>query len=97
MQKRSLLIATLLLLLSFAAEAQNGTIKGFVYDKKTGEPMIYTNVLFEGKKMGVQTDVNGYFSISLPAGSYDLRMMPSARSSSFFASASRPQVRKRRA
>ena len=42
---------------SLVAQAQQtGTIKGFVYDKKTGEPIIYTNVLFkENKKIGAQT------------------------------------------
>lgn len=55
-----------------SAQSQNGTIKGFVYDKKTGEPMIYTNVAVTNAKTGVQTDVNGYFSISLPPGSYTL-------------------------
>ena len=74
MQKSVCLLAALIMMFSFAAVAQNhnGTIKGFVYDKKTGEPMIYTNVMVLNAKAGVQTDVNGYFSISLPAGSYDL-------------------------
>lgn len=74
MQKSITLVAAFLLLLPFLAGAQssNGTIKGFVYDKKTGEPMIYTNVSVVNAKTGVQTDVNGYFSISLPAGSYKL-------------------------
>lgn len=54
------------------AQSMNGTIKGFVYDKKTGEPVIYTNVQVVNAKTGVQTDVNGYFSISLPSGSYTL-------------------------
>lgn len=50
-----------------------GTIKGFVYDKSTGEPMIFTNVLLKGTKMGGQTDVNGYFTISqVPEGTYTL-------------------------
>ena len=68
------LIAACLLLFSCAAVAQNhnGTIKGFIYDKKTTEPMIYTNVIVAGSKVGAQTDVNGYFSISLPSGSYSL-------------------------
>ena len=68
------LLAGFMLLFTCAAVAQshNGTIKGFVYDKKTGEPMIYTNVMVEGGKTGVQTDVNGYFSINLPSGSYSL-------------------------
>jgi len=74
MFKSTGLLAALLLLISFTAIAQNqnGTIKGFVYDKKTGEPLIYTNVSVINAKTGVQTDINGYFSISLPAGSYTL-------------------------
>ena len=68
------LLAAFLVLISGVALAQNtnGTIKGFVYDKKSGEPVIYTNVQVVNAKTGVQTDVNGYFSISLPAGSYTL-------------------------
>jgi hypothetical protein len=74
MRKSITLVAAFMILLPFFSFAQgsNGTIKGFVYDKKTGEPMIYTNVSVVNAKTGVQTDVNGYFSISLPAGSYVL-------------------------
>jgi len=74
MWKSISLVAAFILLHSFIASAQNhnGTIKGFVYDKKTGEPMIYTNVSVVNAKTGVQTDNNGYFSISLPSGSYTL-------------------------
>ncbi|MCW3124077.1 MAG: TonB-dependent receptor plug [Flavipsychrobacter sp.] len=74
MRKSITLTAAFLLLFCCAALAQNsnGTIKGFVYDKKTGEPVIYTNVQVLNAKTGVQTDVNGYFSISLPSGSYTL-------------------------
>ena len=72
--RKSIGLVAAILLFSCVAIAQNhnGTIKGFVYDKKTGEPMIYTNVIVANSKTGVQTDVNGYFSISLPAGSYTL-------------------------
>jgi hypothetical protein len=55
------------------AQSRNGTIKGFVYDKKTGEPIIYTSVGVVNANTGVQTDINGYFSISLPPGSYTLK------------------------
>ncbi len=74
MQKCISLLASLLFLTSITAFAQskNGTVKGFVYDKGTGEPLIYTNVLFPGTRYGAQTDLNGYFSISLPAGSYTM-------------------------
>src|SRR4051812_22974488 len=74
MRKSISLMAAFLFLFSCIASAQgpNGTIKGFVYDKKTGEPMIYTNVMVADAKTGVQTDVHGYFSISLPPGAYTL-------------------------
>ena len=74
MFKTAHLLVAFLLLCSYIAIAQNqnGTVKGFVYDKKTGEPLIYTNVSVLNSKNGVQTDINGYFSLSLPAGSYTL-------------------------
>ena len=74
MRKSVGLLAALLLLISCAAiaQSQNGIIKGFVYDKKTGEPMVYANVVVANGKTGVQTDINGYFSLSLAAGSYTL-------------------------
>lgn len=46
------------------AMAQTGSIRGFVYDKATGEPMIFTNVVIQGTSLGVATDVNGYFSLT---------------------------------
>jgi len=56
-----------------AQQVTTGTIKGFVYDKSTGEPMIFTNVLLKDTKMGAQTDVDGYFTISqVPEGTYTL-------------------------
>jgi len=76
MRKSVSLLVLFLLALSCTAiaQSQNGTIKGFVYDKKTGEPMIYTNVIVVGGKAGAQTDNNGYFSLVLPANSYTLRV-----------------------
>ena len=74
MRKSVSLLAVFILLFSCVAVAQNhnGTIKGFVYDQKTGEPMIYTNVIVGNGKTGVQTDNNGYFSLTLAPGSYTL-------------------------
>jgi hypothetical protein len=72
MQKRTGLLAILFVLLSITAMAQTGTIKGFVYDRASGEPMIFTNLFFEDTKLGVQTDVNGYFSIEVPEGTYTM-------------------------
>ena len=52
---------------------QNATVRGFVYDKLSGEPIIFTNVYLKGTQHGTSTDVNGYYSISkIPPGSYTL-------------------------
>lgn len=64
-----------LLLFSFfitgALLAQTGTIKGFVYLKESGEPVLFTTVALKGTTIGQATDVNGYFSISqIPPGDY---------------------------
>ncbi len=53
--------------------AQNASIKGFVYEKESGEPVIFTNVYLYKTNMGATTDVNGFFAIpSIPAGNYTL-------------------------
>jgi hypothetical protein len=64
----------ILFLLPTLVIAQNtGTIKGFVYDKETGEPVIFTNVVLKGTTMGAATDVNGYYNIiKVPAGDYTI-------------------------
>ena len=76
MRKSAGLLAVILLsLISIVAHAQSGksgTIKGFVYDNKTGEPLTYTTIQVMNSKNGAQTDINGYFSLTLPAGSYTL-------------------------
>jgi len=57
------------------AFAQNGTIRGFVYEEDSGEPVIFTNVYLQGTSLGASTDVNGYFSITqIPLGSYVLQV-----------------------
>ncbi len=71
--RSKLLLATILCLFTSLVFAQNATLRGFVYNKETGEPVIFTNVFFDGTNYGAATDVNGYFSISkVPAGSYKL-------------------------
>ncbi len=69
---RKSLLALLLLIAAFPALAQTGAIKGFVYERATGEPIAYTNVILKGTTEGAQTDVNGFFSLSAPVGSYTL-------------------------
>ena len=53
--------------------AQDGAIRGFVYESSSGEPVIFSNVYLEGTTYGGSTDVNGYFSITrIPEGKYTL-------------------------
>jgi hypothetical protein len=53
--------------------AQTGAVRGFVYDKETGEPILFTNVYLKGTTQGSATDVNGYYSITnIPSGNYIL-------------------------
>jgi len=60
-------------LFSSSVLAQNATVRGFVYEKETGEPVIFTNVYLVGTTYGAATDVNGYFVVSkIPPGSYTL-------------------------
>jgi hypothetical protein len=61
------------LLISSSAIAQFATVRGFVYEKENGEPVIFTNVYLAGTTYGAATDVNGYFAISkIPPASYTL-------------------------
>lgn len=58
------------------ASAQNGEIRGFLYDAKTGEPVIFSPVFLKGTPYGTNTDVNGFFSLSkVPAGQYRLMLV----------------------
>jgi len=70
------LIITLIafILLHSSTNAQNNaTIKGFVYEKESGEPIIFTNVYLKKTSIGGTTDVNGYFVINqIPEGNYTL-------------------------
>ncbi|MDQ3048090.1 MAG: TonB-dependent receptor, partial [Bacteroidota bacterium] len=75
-------LRALILLLSVftitAVSAQTGTIRGFVYLKDSGEPVLFTNVYLKGTTIGQPTDVNGYFSISkIPPGEYTLMITSS--------------------
>lgn len=52
------------------ALAGNATINlaGYIKDGKTGEPIAGASVYIENPRIGVNTDQNGYFAISLPKG-----------------------------
>lgn len=68
--------ALLLIVLGFATTTlaqDNGTIRGTVFDKENGEPMIFTNVFIKGTTRGSTTDINGFYAIpNVPLGTYTL-------------------------
>ncbi len=67
------LTIVLLTCLAGAEMSGQGTIRGFVKDSQTGQPMIFIVVGLEGTSFGTQTDENGYYTISkIPDGSYTL-------------------------
>lgn len=58
---------------SWAQTATTGAVKGFIYEKSTGEALGSTNIFIKGTKSGAQTDDNGYFTIGqLQPGTYTL-------------------------
>jgi len=71
--KKSLFLLLFGGILSLSAVAQNATIRGFVYNEETGEPLISCSVYLDGTTYGAATDVDGYFSISrVKPGTYKL-------------------------
>ena len=48
-------------------------MRGFVYNKESGEPILFTTVVLKGTRFGAVTDGDGYFSITkVPPGNYIL-------------------------
>ena len=57
---------------SFGQE-NTATVRGSIYENKSRQPVLYTNVQLAGTSYGAVTDVNGYFTISkIPPGDYTI-------------------------
>lgn len=71
---KKLTFSAIFLIVSLITFAQgDNTIKGFVYETTTGEPMMFANVYLNGTTLGSTTDINGYFSITrIPEGKYNV-------------------------
>jgi hypothetical protein len=62
-----------LLAFSVILSAQQTSIRGFVYEKGSGEPVMFANVFLKGTPHGVATDINGYYNLTkLKGGTYTL-------------------------
>jgi len=71
MKKYFLLISFLFFVAS--SFAQTGTIRGFVSDKNTGEPIMFCNVTIDGTSHGSQTDLNGMYTLArIPGGEHKI-------------------------
>ncbi|MCB0754550.1 MAG: TonB-dependent receptor [Flavobacteriales bacterium] len=64
MRKLSTLL-TVFLLFTVCAWAQNTTVTGVIKDKKSGETLVSASVIVKGTTTGVQTDLDGKFSLEL--------------------------------
>lgn len=68
---KKLTLLALVCLAMYSALAQNATLRGFVYHKETGEPIVSAQVTFSSIKQGAYTDERGMFSIvNIPPGKY---------------------------
>jgi hypothetical protein len=55
MKKIAYLIFSFLIIVQIAF-AQNGSVKGFLYDRENGEPLLFTPVFLKGTGVGTTTD-----------------------------------------
>ena len=70
---KNILLLFLGIFLSLNLFSQKGTIRGFVSDKATGEPIMFCNVSIDGTSYGSQTDLNGMYNLSkIPIGEHKI-------------------------
>ncbi len=66
-------VLVLMLFSNLLLAQKSGTVRGTVYDKASGEPVLFTNVVIEGTSKGRATDLNGLYQIGdLAPGVYTL-------------------------
>ncbi|GAB2493637.1 TonB-dependent receptor [Algoriphagus taiwanensis] len=70
----SFLVFLLLIGISGFTQAQNGTIRGAIFDERTGEPLFGASVLVKETSTGAVTDFDGKFEIQVPAGVFTLQI-----------------------
>ncbi len=59
--------------LTVSAQTSNGTIRGFIYEKDSEEPIPFANIAIEGTKYGASASETGFYIIdNVPAKSYKI-------------------------
>lgn len=72
---RSLLTIFFIGVAGIVLAQETGTVRGFVYEESTGEPVLFTHVFLDENLMGSSTNVDGFFSIpKVPVGEYTLKV-----------------------
>lgn len=71
MKFSALIIGLLLSVLS--AQAQNGKIRGTIYETATGESLVGVTIFITGTTIGTTSDLDGQFTLDVPPGSYAIR------------------------
>lgn len=71
---KNLVLLTLLLTLTFVANAQKGIIRGVVMDGEMGEPLFSATVVIKGTTNGAITDLDGNFEIKADPGTVALEL-----------------------
>lgn len=59
---------------SLVATAQNGKVRGTIFDNSTGETLVGVTIAVKGTTNGTSTDLDGEFTLNLPEGKYDLQI-----------------------
>jgi TonB-dependent receptor len=74
--KKLLILGAIVLtqFLTAMAFAQNGTIRGTIYEESTGEPLFGVSVLVKETSTGAVTDFDGKFEIQVAPGTYNLQI-----------------------
>jgi hypothetical protein len=68
-----LLVTGLLLVITTSTvTAQDFTLSGYLRDAKTGEELLYATVYVEGSSQGSVTNLYGFYSLTLPKGTYQI-------------------------
>ncbi len=73
-EMKQLLFSFIFLLLQVLVMAQTGTIRGTVYEERTGESLVGVTIAVQGTTRGTMTDLDGKFSLDLEPGAYNLQI-----------------------
>ena len=72
MMKKYLILSILIVISLYSFSQQKYTISGFVNDNENGESLIGVNVIVKEKLVGTTSNTYGFYSLTLPEGSYEI-------------------------